>query len=169
MKNPRMVRIMLTAFAMLALIGCTKEPAAQAAAEQADPSPAAAEFVVYKDPQCGCCNKWIEHMKNSGFVLAGKDTADLSGIKREFDLKAEQQSCHTAVWRSGETRYVFEGHVPASLVQRFLDAPPENARGLLVPGMPVGSPGMEYGDQRMPYDVLLLRHDGTTEVYAHVE
>jgi hypothetical protein len=108
-------------------------------------------------------------MKNSGFQLEGKDSADLSGIKREFGIQPAQQSCHTAVWSADGKRYVFEGHIPASIIRRFLDNPPENARGLLVPGMPVGSPGMEYGDQRMPYDVLLLKDDGSTHIYAHIE
>lgn len=160
MKNP--IRILLAAFAMLTLTVCQAE-------QPAPPASPKTEFVVHKDPQCGCCGKWIAHMENSGFTLEAKDSGDLSGIKREFGIKPSQQSCHTAVWRSGETRYVFEGHIPASVVRKFLDAPPKNARGLLVPGMPVGSPGMEYGDQKMPYDVLLLKNDGSTEVYARIE
>lgn len=157
MKISKLVGLLLTAvMAIQALAACT-------------PASSASEFVVYKDPQCGCCSKWIEHMESAGFKPEPKDTQDLSGIKREFGLKPDQQSCHTGVWSSGDKRYVFEGHIPASLVQRFLDAPPQNARGLLVPGMPVGSPGMEYGDQRMPYEVLLLKNDGSTEVYARIE
>ena len=132
-------------------------------------SPSLTEFTLYKNPQCSCCERWAEHMEKAGFQLQIQKLDDLSGIKREFGIPLSQQSCHTAVWKDGQARYVFEGHIPAALVQRFLDNPPENAKGLLVPGMPVGSPGMEYGDMRMPYDVLLLNNDGTTEVYAHID
>ncbi|HEX7028718.1 MAG TPA: DUF411 domain-containing protein [Gammaproteobacteria bacterium] len=130
--------------------------------------PALAAFTVYKDPNCGCCSLWIKHMESAGFQLEGKNVDDVSPVKREFGIGLSHRSCHTAVWDDGEARYVFEGHVPAPLVQRFLNERPENGLGLLVPGMPVGSPGMEHGDMRMPYDVLLLRKDGSTEVYAHI-
>jgi hypothetical protein len=130
--------------------------------------PGAAGFVVYKNPQCGCCGRWIEHMKDSGFEVQVKDQADLAGLKRNYGIPPSQQSCHTAVWSDGLKNYVFEGHVPATVIRQFLKAAPKDARGLLVPGMPVGSPGMEYGNEQVAYDVLLLRKNGTTEVFARI-
>ncbi len=126
-------------------------------------------FIVYKTPTCECCARWVDHMASAGFELAVEEMKDLSVIKHTFNLQPSQQSCHTAVWRDGKTRYVFEGHIPAALIRKFLDEKPADAQGLIVPGMPVGSPGMEYGNQSVPYDVLLLRKDGTTGVYARID
>lgn len=148
--------------ALFMAVGCKEKPAA---ADTQSPQ----NFIVYKTPACECCSRWVEHMTGAGFELAVKEMEDLSGIKQAFSLTPSQQSCHTAVWQEGDDRYVFEGHIPAALIRKFLQETPENARGLLVPGMPVGSPGMEYDNQHMPYDVLLLKSDGTTEVYAHVD
>ena len=158
---------MLPVVALFGLAACTQESVGNAV--QANAPSALAAFTVYKDPQCSCCSLWVEHMEDAGFQLQTRNIGDVSPIKRDFGIGLSQQSCHTAVWDNGQTRYVFEGHVPAALVQRFLQEKPENARGLLVPGMPVGSPGMEQGNLRMPYDVLLLKSDGATEVYAHVD
>jgi uncharacterized membrane protein len=130
--------------------------------------PATAAFTVYKNPHCECCGLWVKHMQNSGFQLAVQETGDMNEIKKNLGVPAEQQSCHTTLWQKGAEQYVFEGHVPAAIIQRFLHEKPKNAKGLLVPGMPVGSPGMENGDQYTPYDVLLLKKDGSTEVYVHV-
>lgn len=153
---------------LLVLAACRESNSADAEdLNNGKASPAA--FTVYKNPSCGCCGLWVKHMENAGFQLKTKDLDDITPIKRDFDIGLSQQSCHTAVWDDGETRYVFEGHIPATLVQRFLNERPEDAQGLLVPGMPVGSPGMEHGDMRMPYDVLLLKNGGSTEVYAHID
>lgn len=120
---------------------------------------------VLKDPSCGCCALWVDHVTERGFVAQISHPADLNREKLERGIAPQYQSCHTAVSAEG---FVFEGHVPANLIQRFLDQKPENALGLAVPGMPLGSPGMELGDQFRPYDVLLLKTDGTAEVYARV-
>ncbi len=152
-------------FAVFAVTAC-KEHQSSTATPAASP---VQNFVVYKTPTCECCSRWVDHMAAAGFELGVEEMKDLSGIKGMFDLKPPQQSCHTAVWQEGKTRYVFEGHVPAQLIRKFLQEKPENALGLLVPGMPVGSPGMEYGDKHMPYDVLLLKKDGSTMVYAHID
>ena len=125
---------------------------------------AGAALEVYKSPTCGCCNKWVDHMQAAGIAVNAHNVDDLAGVKRAHGITRPNQSCHTAVSPEG---YVFEGHVPAELVARFLAEKPAGARGLLVPGMPVGSPGMEVGDKFMPHEVLLLKVDGTTEVYAH--
>jgi hypothetical protein len=124
-----------------------------------------AQMDVFKSASCGCCNKWIEHMENSGFDVNPRNRVNMNTIKREFDIAPQYQSCHTAKYEG----YVFEGHVPADVIQRFLDERPDDAIGLSVPGMPVGSPGMEMGSRFDTYDVLLLKSDGTAEVYAHIE
>lgn len=119
--------------------------------------------VIYKSPTCGCCEKWVQHMQQNGFDLAPKDlsSGELMKQKLRLGITGAQASCHTAQI-SG---YAIEGHVPASDVKRLLSERPD-AIGLAVPDMPIGSPGMESGDTVEPYDVLLLKKDGTTEVFA---
>lgn len=163
------IKMLPVVAALFGLAACTQESTGDAAQARSNASPALATFTVYKDPQCGCCSLWVKHMEDAGFQLQAKNVNDLSGIKQDFGIGRSQQSCHTAVWDNGQSRYVFEGHIPASIIRQFLQDKPENARGLSVPGMPVGSPGMEQGNLRMPYDVLLLKSDGATEVYAHVD
>jgi hypothetical protein len=133
-----------------------------AAASAATPA-IAQSGVVYKTPTCGCCVKWVEHMQKSGFSLAQRDmsSGQLMRHKLKLGLTGAQASCHTAEIDG----YVVEGHVPAADVTRLLSEKPD-AIGLTVPDMPVGSPGMESGDTREPYDVLLIRKDGSTEVFA---
>lgn len=123
-------------------------------------------LTVYKTPTCGCCGKWVAHIEDAGFEVTVREMDDLTSVKRSSGIAPTHQSCHTAVADDGE--YVFEGHVPAKYIEAFLADPPEDARGLVVPAMPVGSPGMEYEDRFSPYDVLLLKSDGTYDVYAHV-
>lgn len=115
---------------------------------------------VYKSPTCGCCSKWIDHLEESGFEVAAVDLADLRQVKVMAGIAPEQASCHTA--RVGD--YVIEGHVPAGDIRRLLlEQPP--ARGLAVPGMPPGSPGMEAPNPQT-YQVLLIGRDGSTSVFA---
>lgn len=121
---------------------------------------------VFKSPTCGCCEGWIEHADQAGFSTEPQHPEDLAGLKAGYGIEPQYQSCHTAVSAGG---YVFEGHVPARYVEAFLAAPPAEAIGLAVPGMPVGSPGMEMGDDFMPYQVLLLKQGGGAEVYARVD
>lgn len=126
-----------------------------------------AALTVYKTPTCGCCGKWVDHVEAAGFDVSVTEMNDLSAIKRANGIAPTHQSCHTAV--ADEGGYVFEGHVPAEQIEAFLSDPPDGARGLVVPAMPVGSPGMEYEDYLTPYDVLLLNEDGSYDVYAHIE
>ena len=121
---------------------------------------------VYKDANCGCCEEWIGHVQTHGLSATVQHPADLSLIKDRHSLPDELRSCHTAVTTDG---YVFEGHVPAKYVAEFLQNPPEQAIGLAVPGMPVGSPGMEYQDQFMPYQIMQINKDGTNQVYVEVD
>lgn len=118
---------------------------------------------VFKTPTCGCCVKWADYMAANGFELKPRDmpTGVLMRFKTDRGVKPEQAACHTAMIDG----YVIEGHVPADDVKRLLAEKPD-AIGLTVPDMPVGSPGMEVGDTKEPYDVLLMKKDGTTEVYS---
>jgi len=121
---------------------------------------------VYKSPTCRCCGKWIDHVEASGFNTSVYHPANMDKIKADKGIASSYQSCHTAISEEG---YVFEGHIPAKYVQQFLDNPPNNTIGLAVPAMPVGSPGMEMGERFSPYQVLLLKKDGSSEIFAKVE
>jgi hypothetical protein len=120
----------------------------------------AADMVVYKSPTCGCCNDWIDHMKEAGFKVEPKNRQNMSPIKAELGVAGNLQSCHTATIGG----YVVEGHVPADLVRRMLDEQPD-IRGIAVPGMPMGSPGMEGGPYTERYDVVAIGTDGRTSIY----
>lgn len=120
---------------------------------------------VFKSPTCGCCAAWIEHIEERGFTAKATHPKDLTALKKKLGIAQNVQSCHTGV---SETGYFFEGHIPAHIIKQFLATPPKNAVGLAVPGMPMGSPGMEMGDQFRAYDVMLVNSDGSTEVYASV-
>ncbi|HEY5647080.1 MAG TPA: DUF411 domain-containing protein [Pseudomonadales bacterium] len=130
----------------------------------ADQSGAALYLDVYKSPTCGCCVKWVAHLSESGFASSDRDANQLAA--RGIRIPAQYGSCHTAVSQDG---YAFEGHVPARYIRQFLNDPPPGALGLAVPAMPIGSPGMEYKDLFEPYDILLLKKDGSAEVYVSVE
>ena len=122
---------------------------------------------VYMTRTCGCCGLWVDHAEENGFhtVITYMDQDELTMEKMDRGVSLRLQSCHTAVSSDG---YVFEGHIPARVIHAFLDDVPEGAFGLAVPGMPIGSPGMEMGDRFEPYDVLLLQEDGSTGVYTHI-
>jgi hypothetical protein len=107
----------------------------------------------------------MAHMRANAFTLNGNDLANLTQFKLRHGIELRYQSCHTAFTPQG---FVFEGHIPARFVNQFLAEPPSEAIGLAVPGMPVGSPGMEVGDKFMPYQVLLLKRDGNHEIYADI-
>lgn len=115
---------------------------------------------------CSCCHAWARHLHAAGFEVTVKDLAmgQLMRAKLDAGVPATLAACHTA--RIGG--YVVEGHVPAREIQKLLTERPD-AIGLVVPGMPIGSPGMESGDRREAYEVLLLKRDGKTEVFARYE
>lgn len=115
---------------------------------------------VYKDPNCGCCKEWITHLEQNGFKVEVMDLPDLSAVKAKHGVKQELQACHTGVVGN----YTVEGHVPADLIHKMLKEKPSIA-GLAVPGMPMGSPGME-GAIKEKYDVLTFDRAGRTTVYA---
>ena len=118
---------------------------------------------LWKSPNCGCCSGWMKHMQSAGHEVNAHNVKQdvLSRIKRQAGLSEDLQSCHTAKI-SG---YVIEGHVPAEDIARLLLEKPD-AIGLAVPNMPMGSPGMNFGPEKEPYDVLLVKKDGSTEVFA---
>lgn len=177
----KLIRSTCAVAAMVALVACAKgsgtpevdeKPGASSAlATSASQATASQEgdqslpvVVAYKSPTCGCCELWIEHMRTAGFRVEVRDTADMAAIKVGAGVPVGKGSCHTA--RVGQ--YYLEGHVPAGDVKRLIAEQPD-ARGLLVPGMVLGSPGMEQGGVKQPYDVLLLAQDGSTSVYAHYD
>ena len=121
---------------------------------------AATAMVVYKDPNCGCCIAWVALMRSAGFEISVRDTPDIQSIKRRYQVPAALASCHTALVGG----YVVEGHVPADLISRLLKEKPK-VLGLAVPGMPVGSPGME-GRTKEPYDVVTFDAAGKSTVFA---
>ena len=124
----------------------------------ADAAPAV--VTVYKDPGCECCVKWVKHLSANGFVVTTHDVKDMNEIKRTMNVPPALESCHTAV----VDKYVIEGHVPASVIKKFLAEKP-SALGLAVPGMPIGSPGMEGGNAES-YNVLAFERNGTSHIYA---
>lgn len=115
---------------------------------------------VYKSPTCGCCSKWVDHLKANGFEVKNVDTNQMVKVKAEHKVPMHLSSCHTALVGG----YVVEGHVPADLIKKMLKEKPKIV-GLTVPEMPVGSPGME-GLFSQKYDVLTFDKDGKTTVYA---
>lgn len=124
------------------------------------------ELHVYKTPTCGCCGKWVDHMKEAGFKVRVEDV-DVEelwgGVKVRHGVPRELSTCHTTV--VGD--YVIEGHVPAGVVKRFLEEAPE-VKGISVPGMPMGSPGME-GPNPQPYVVIAFDGEGNRTVYEEVD
>lgn len=120
---------------------------------------------VYKSRTCDCCKKWVSHIEEFGIEPKVHHPTNLNKIKSDKGIAPRYQSCHTAISNDG---YVFEGHIPGPVIQRFIAAPPKDAVGLAVPGMPVGSPGMEAGNHYDEYDVLLLNKRGNHTVYEHI-
>jgi len=115
---------------------------------------------VFKSPYCGCCGKWVEHLRQNGFQVNTHDVEDVTAARTKMGMPDRLGSCHTA--KIGG--YVVEGHVPAADIQRLLKEKPK-ALGLAVPSMPPGSPGMDSA-KPMPYQTLLVRTDGTTQVFT---
>lgn len=121
----------------------------------------ATELTVYRSPSCGCCGVWIEHMQAAGFQITDELTDDLESIKADHGLPAGLAACHTTL----ADDYVIEGHIPAADIQRLLTEKPDIA-GIAVPGMPIGSPGMEAGDYVEPYTVFAFSASGETASFA---
>ena len=178
MNIKNIIATLLLGAGALAISACSathSSPAADAAAQPAQPQASAAApahspvtpaetglLVVHKNPSCGCCVHWIEHMRQAGFAVEVHDHDDMGPVKQRAGVPYAKGSCHTAEIDG----YFVEGHVPADEVKRLLAERPD-ARGLTVPGMPAGSPGMEVPDGTVhPYAVELVHRDGSTTEYA---
>ncbi|MCP3676163.1 MAG: DUF411 domain-containing protein [Deltaproteobacteria bacterium] len=120
----------------------------------------AADVTMYKSPYCGCCTSWSDHLESGGFSVTSEKRGDMDTIKDRHGIPINLRSCHTAIVDG----YIIEGHVPFSDVKRMLKERPD-IKGLTVPGMPIGSPGMEQGDRRDSFNVLAIRKDGSTFIY----
>ena len=153
-----------------ALSACAQSVAPAAARTETPPQPVAnaspvaelSEVLVHKDPNCGCCTLWIDHMRDEGFKVRVSEEVDVGAVKQRVGVPFGKGSCHTAEVGG----YFVEGHVPAQDIKRLLAEKPE-AKGLTVPGMPMGSPGMEVPDGSVqPYTVELVTLEGSTLPYA---
>ncbi len=154
--NKRYVRTFTLGASFLALAlttGAARPPAIGAAAKKPI-------ITVYKDASCGCCKSWIEHLIKHGYRVDAKDSPDMTEVKRSLGIPDALSSCHTAVVNG----YLIEGHVPAADIARLLKQKPKVA-GLAVPGMPMGSPGME-GPRKEHYKVLSFDKAGKTKIFA---
>jgi hypothetical protein len=119
-------------------------------------------MTIYMSPTCGCCAKWVDHVKAAGFKTVVHEDEDMDTVKENLGVPRDMRSCHTAQVE----KYLIEGHVPAEDVKKLLAQRPK-AAGLAAPGMPASSPGMAVaGEPHEPYDVLLFQSDGTSEVFA---
>ena len=150
------VWLSITAFAVLAAI-------AGGVIWMAPPAlaPEDADVVVYKTATCGCCNKWVDHLREHDLSVSVINVRETRSAQQRLGVPATLGSCHTA--KVGD--YFVEGHVPADLVQQLLDEKPDNLRGIAVPGMPIGSPGME-GPNAVDYEVVSVDLQGEIAVYA---
>lgn len=134
----------------------------------ANPKPAPANsdkpvVTIYKSPTCGCCGDWVAYLADNGYSVLTEYVDDMTPIKQQYQVPTDLQSCHTAVVDG----YVIEGHVPVAEMERLLSERPD-VLGIAVPGMPLGSPGMETaGAAAQPFDVLTFDQAGHTEIYAH--
>lgn len=164
------VLVVVSAHALTACAGATEgsetlvsTPPATASAAAATPAPSVLPMmIVNKSPSCGCCGSWVEHVKKAGFKVEINDTEEMNPIKERVGVPYGKGSCHTAEVGG----YFIEGHVPAEDIKRLLTERPD-AKGLTVPGMPAGSPGMELPDGRtQPYTVELVANDGTTSAFS---
>lgn len=133
--------------------------------EAGDEAGSLGALTVFKDPTCGCCGAWVRQAEEAGMVVSVEEQDDLPQVFADRRIPLELQSCHLA---QSETGHLFVGHVPPRFVQDFLENPPAEGRGLSVPGMPTGSPGMEVGDSFEPYDVLMMTKNGA-KLFARVD
>lgn len=123
----------------------------------------ATDVINHKSPYCGCCTEWTKHMQDAGFNVEEQLHQEMNPVKQKLGVTPELTSCHTAQING----FVFEGHIPAEDIKTFLANPPSNAIGLAVPGMPMGSPGMEYGDTKDEYSVYAFNEKGQVFEYRH--
>lgn len=166
LRLPHILGLLLLGLSLMTpnLVLAEDNTAAQASpAEKAAPveeAPKKTLITVFKSPTCGCCEKWADHLRHSGFQVDTQNMSNMQQVKNMSGVKPELASCHTAVVNG----YIIEGHVPAEDIQRLLAEKPD-VIGLSAPGMPMGSPGME-GPRQDAYQVLTFDKDGNTAVFA---
>ena len=119
------------------------------------------DIVVYRSPSCGCCGKWVKHLKDNNFNVIDNVVHDVDSVKRKYGVPSELASCHTAV--VGD--YVIEGHVPVEDIEKLLSLKADIS-GIAVPGMPVGTPGMEMGDRKDAYKVIAFDKESRKQVFS---
>lgn len=170
-KSLLLMLVVASTFALTACAGASEgnnppssSVASSAAQTASAPTPSALPMmIVNKSPSCGCCGSWVEHVEKAGFKVKINNTEEMNPIKERVGVPYGKGSCHTAEVGG----YFIEGHVPAEDIKRLLAERPD-AKGLTVPGMPAGSPGMELPDGRtQPYTVELVANDGTTSAFSH--
>lgn len=164
----RSIGLALAIGAGFTLTACARTPATPAGGSTPVPAQAAVNnalpaALVHKSPTCGCCGVWVEHLRAAGFAVEVRDHDNLNPVKERLGVPYGKGSCHTAEIGG----YMIEGHVPVEDIRRLLAERPA-ARGLVLPGMPAGSPGMEMPDGRVQaYTVELVATDGSTRAYSH--
>ncbi len=129
--------------------------------EMPAPEGKAVEITVYRSPTCGCCGKWVDHLRENRFNINDVVRDDMQEVKEKYGVPRQLQSCHTAIVDG----YVIEGHVPAGDIRRLLNIKPKVV-GLSVPGMPVGTPGMEMGERQDPYQVISFDENDAYRVFS---
>ena len=160
MKNKAMIKTMtinsflMTGLFILSVVVVAFQPSSPVYADNALP-----EITVYKTPTCGCCGKWVAHLENNGFKVNAINKNDLSSLKQQLGIAPSLQACHTA--KIGN--YFVEGHVPASDIKKMLASKPD-IQGITVPGMPMGSPGME-GSRKDNYNVLAINKNNSVTIF----
>jgi hypothetical protein len=156
-----MIRLPLAARLVLVLVALSLPIAVLAQRKPpAKTTKPALEATTYLTPTCGCCGKWVEHLESAGFKVKREVTSDLESVAPRQRVPIRVRTCHTAV----VGKYLVEGHVPVDVVKQMLREAPDIA-GIAVPGMPIGSPGME-GPNPRPYSIIAFKADGTTYEYA---
>ena len=119
------------------------------------------DIVVYKNPDCGCCTKWVQYLQDNGYNVTIEQTRDVQAVKQRLGVPEKLAACHTAVIDG----YVVEGHITHRDIKRLLLFRPD-VTGIAVPGMPIGTPGMERGDSKQSYDVISFDDQGNTQVFV---
>ena len=160
-----MIKLLAVVSALLALAACGQPaaPPAPAVSKAASVHGDLPPITVYKTATCGCCKAWVNHLREAGFPVDARDVENLVPIKERVGVPHGMGSCHTAEVGG----YFVEGHVPAEDIKRLL-MEHQGAKGLVVPAMPVGSPGMEHPSGKVqPYDVFIVGADGAKSVYSH--
>lgn len=163
--SPTLSKTIITALAILYFAPAIAQTTANDTAKIEQPAVATKKIHlnIHKDPNCGCCKAWVSQLPKS-YSRSVFNTSNVSAIKDKVKVPNRLRSCHTAISDSG---FFFEGHIPNQAIKSFLASPPKTALGLAVPGMPIGSPGMEVGNKTMRYPIYLVNQDGSHSIYAY--